>query len=698
MKNLFYLLALTIVILSCQSEKKINTVKEFTKADSLENQLIDETRLTPELLWKFGRLGEYRVSPDGKQVVFTITRYSIINNKGYTDIYSINVDGGEMKRLTNFAGAEYNVRWNADGSKLGFLSAENGSMQIWEMNNDGSNQVQISSFSEGINSFEYSPDGKRVLYCMNVKLDKSPQDIHSDLPLTNVHIAEDLMYRHWNAWHDYNYSHVFVADIIDGKISNGVDIMENEPYDSPLAPYYDSEEISWSNCGNFIAYTCKKLKGKDYAVSTNSDIYIYDVNNKVTKNISEGMPGYDRYPVFSPNGKYLSWQSMATPGYESDKDRLFIFDIETGEKHYLTENFDQNAGHCVWTEDSENIYFISGVNATYQVYLINIQTRNIKQITKGMHNYQSVALAGEKLIGAKMSMSMATELFVLDREQGEERQLTFVNKNIYDKVEMGKPVERWVKTTDNKNMLVWVILPPGFDSTKQYPALLYCQGGPQSAVSQFWSYRWNFQIMAAHDYVIIAPNRRGVPTFGQEWNLQISGDYPGQNMKDYLSAVDAISKEPWIDEKRLGAVGASYGGFSVFWLAGNHNKRFKAFISHCGMFNLESQYAETEELFFVNFDLGGPFWDKTNATAQRSYNNSPHKFVQNWDTPIMVIAGEHDYRIPYTQSLQAYNSAQLLGIPSKLLIFHNETHFVLKPQNSILWQREFFAWLDKWLK
>lgn len=263
---------------------------------------------------------------------------------------------------------------------------------------------------------------------------------------------------------------------------------------------------------------------------------------------------------------------------------------------------------------------------------------------------------------------------------------------------MGTPVERWIKTTDGKEMLVWEIRPPDFDSTKLYPAFLYCQGGPQSTVSQFWSYRWNFQIMVANGYIVIAPNRRGVPSFGQDWNRQISGDYGGQNMKDYLAATDAIAKYPWVDETRLGAVGASYGGFSVFWLAGNHNKRFKAFISHCGMFNLESQYAETEEVFFTNFDLGGPYWDKKNTVAQRSYANSPHKFVQNWDTPIMIISGGYDFRIPYTESLQAYNTAKLLGIPSKLLIFPEETHFVLKPQNSILWQREFFGWLDKWLK
>ena len=410
------------------------------------------------------------------------------------------------------------------------------------------------------------------------------------------------------------------------------------------------------------------------------------------------MPGYDKYPVFSPDGKKIAFQSMETPGYEADKDRLLVYDMVTGNKEYLTENFDQNVSNLCWSDEGDIIYFISGIKATYQIYQLELKTGQIKQITEGVHNYNSFSLAGNSIIGEKMSMSMATEIFRVNKETGSEQQLTFTNRNIYDNIKMGKVEEEWIQTTDGKDMLVWVIYPPGFDPEKKYPALLYCQGGPQSAVSQFFSYRWNFQIMAANDYIIVAPNRRGLPTFGTEWNEQISGDYGGQNMKDYLSAIDKLKEEPFIDKNRLGAVGASYGGFSVFWLAGNHDKRFKAFISHCGIYNFESMYAATEETFFVHHDMGGSYWDKSNSVAQKSYATSPHKFIQNWDTPIMIITGANDFRIPYTESLQAFNAAQLRGVPSKLLFFPEETHFVLKPQNSILWQREFFGWLDKYLK
>jgi dipeptidyl aminopeptidase/acylaminoacyl peptidase len=486
-----------------------------------------------------------------------------------------------------------------------------------------------------------------------------------------------------------------VSELKNGSYETGTDILGKEAFDAPLAPYFDAAEIAWSPDGNFIAYTSKKLKGKEATISTNSDIYLYSLTEGSVVNISEENPGYDRNPVFSPDGKKIAYTSMATPGYESDKDRLFVYDISTKTRTDLTQNLDQSASNMVWSKDGSMIYFISGIQATYQLYSANASTGEIKKITDGWHNYTSLNLAGNELVGAKMSMSMASEIFRVNPETGVEAQITFTNKNIYDNIQMGKVTQRWVKTTDNKQMLVWVVLPPGFDSTKRYPALLYCQGGPQSAVSQFFSYRWNLQLMAANDYIIIAPNRRGLPTFGSEWNLQISGDYGGQNIRDYLSATDALKTEPYVDETRLGAVGASYGGYSVLFLAGNHQKRFKAFISHCGIFNFESQYAATEESFFANFDLKGPYWE---TPRPKSYDFSPHKFVQNWDTPIMLITGEKDFRIPYTESLQAFNAAQLRGIPSKLLIFPDENHWVVKPQNSILWQREFFGWLDQWLK
>jgi dipeptidyl aminopeptidase/acylaminoacyl peptidase len=434
------------------------------------------------------------------------------------------------------------------------------------------------------------------------------------------------------------------------------------------------------------------------AVSTNSDIYLYHIEDNLTENITEGMMGYDQHPVFSPDGKRIAWLSMETPGYESDLSRLFTIDLETGQRKYVTKGFDQNADNVAWSSCGSSLIFISGINATQQIYRVSLESSEIKKITDGWHNYTWFAPAKGTLVAQKMTMSMATEFFTINSETGEEKQLTHINKHIYDNIKMGEVTQRWIKTTDGKQMLVWVILPPNFDETKQYPTLLYCQGGPQSTVSQFFSYRWNIQMMVANGYVVVAPNRRGVPSFGQEWNAQISGDYSGQNIQDYLSAIDNVKQESWVDETRLGAVGASYGGYSVFYLAGMHQNRFKAFISHNGMFNFESFYASTEETFFPNHDFGGPYWDKDNKIAQRTYANSPHKLVQKWDTPIMVIVGENDFRIAYSEGLQAFNAAQLLGVPSRLLVFPDETHFVTKPQNAVVWQREFFGWLDKWLK
>jgi dipeptidyl aminopeptidase/acylaminoacyl peptidase len=701
-KNWLYLLIILVIFVSCgpKAEKK-----SFDPGYFPENQLTEEEIqngiLTPEILWKFGRVSDPQVSPDGKLIAYNVTKYNIEENRGYTHIFVVPVEGGESLRITGGEYSCFNPRWIDEGKTIAFLSSETDTVQVWKINADGSGKTKISDLPMSVNAFKISPTGDMMLFLSDVKLDDTPQDIYTDLPKSNVVMADDLMYRHWNSWTDYMYSHIFVADFNGESVSNPIDIMENEKFDSPLSPYFDDGEISWSNDGTMIAYTCKKLNGKEYALSTNSDIYLYSLEDKQTRNITEGMLGYDKYPVFSPDSKKVSWISMETPGYEADKERLFVMDIESGSKEYLTVDFDYNVAGVVWPEiegSDNSIFFISCINATHQIFSIDIKTHEVRQLTEGQHDFTGFDYNKGSFIAQKMSMSMATELFEVGMD-GTERQITFTNQHIYDKIEFGKVVEKWVTTTDNKQMLVWVILPPRFDFEKKYPAILYCQGGPQSAVSQFFSYRWNFQMMAANGYIVIAPNRRGLPGFGTEWNEQISGDYGGQNMKDYLSAVNAFKDEPFIDADKIGAVGASYGGFSVFWLAGhNEDKIFKAFIAHCGMFNLESQYAATEEMFFVNYDLGGAYWERNNKTAQKSFENSPHNFVQKWNTPILIISGGNDFRIPYTESLQAFNAAQLLGVESKLLIFPEETHFVLKPQNSILWQREFKAWLDKYLK
>jgi dipeptidyl aminopeptidase/acylaminoacyl peptidase len=458
------------------------------------------------------------------------------------------------------------------------------------------------------------------------------------------------------------------------------------------------EQIAMSPDGKLVAFTCKKLKGKEESISTNSDIYIYNLETEATTNISQGMNGYDMDPVFSSDGKKMVWSSMATAGFESDKKRMMLYDFASKKAEDLSKDFDQSSSNFRFNStEPDYIYFISGINATYQIFKINIKTRKVTQVTTGIHDYTEFCVNGNSIVGAKMSMSMPTEIFLVNQisRGNSEQQLTFTNKEQLKNIQMGRVEEKWITTTDKKKMLVWVIYPPYFDKNKKYPALLYCQGGPQSAVSQFFSYRWNFQMMAANDYIVVAPNRRGLPSFGQEWNDQISQDYGGQNMKDYLSAIDSVAKEPNVDATRLGAVGASYGAFSVYWLAGNHTKRFKAFIAHCGMFNLESWYGETEEFWFANHDLGGAYWNKPQP---KSYDFSPHKFVGNWDTPILVIHGANDFRIPATEGMQAFGAAQLKGIPSRFLYFPKETHFVTKPQNSVLWQRVFFEWLDKYLK
>lgn len=651
--------------------------------------------MIPEDMWKMGRISEIQLSPDNAAVLYGVTFYDLSTNKSNRDLYLTYIDSDKTVKLTNTPSSEYNAVFHPTKSEIYYLAVADDAMQIFSMNYDGGNIRQISYIEGGINAFKFAPDGIHLVYTQDVKLDKSPTDVYPDLQMTNVRIIDDLMYRHWDTWHDYAYSHPFVTTLINDKIAVGVDVLAGMKYDTPMNPWGGMEQINWSPDGTKLAYTCKKLVGREYAVSTNSDIYIYDVASGKTSNISEFNLGYDHDPVFSPSGRYLAWKSMETPGFEADKERIMLYNFENEKVSYLTENFDQSCNNYQWNAKEDRLYFLSGHNATKQIYYINPKTKDITQITKGQHDYVEYVLGDGFIIGAKQSMSMPTAIYKVNITSGAETVLSHVNDELLSSIEMGNVEERWIKTVDGKDMLVWVIYPPFFDASQKYPAILYCEGGPQSALSQFWSYRWNFQMMAANGYVVIAPNRHGVTTFGQEWTDQISGDYGGLNQQDYLQAVDVISKEPFIDADRMGAVGASYGGYSVYWLAGHHENRFKAFIAHCGIFDFYSMYGSTEEVFFTNHDYEGPYWQKPEP---KSYKYSPHLYVQNWNTPILIIVGEHDYRIPYTQSLEAFNCAQLLGVPSKLLFFNNETHFVVLPQNAVLWQREFKSWLDTYLK
>ena len=658
---------------------------------------VTDGRMTPEALWAFGRIGGVSVSPDAKKLVYTVGYYSVPQDKGNREVFVMNADGSENTQITKTPFSEGNTVWFKNGTKIAFLSSESGSSQVWEMNPDGTGRKQLSNYDGNIEGFAFSPDEKKILFISQVKTVPSTKDKYPDLDKTTGLVITDLMYKHWDEWVT-TAPHPFVADFDGEKISNPVDIMEGEPFESPMKPFGGIEQLAWNTTSDKVAYTSRKKVGKEYSLSTNSDVYEYDLKTKETRNLSEGIMGYDTNPQYSPDGKSIAWQSMEHDGYESDQNRLMVMDLESGKKTFVSKDFDSNVDAFCWSNDSKTIYFTGVWHAKTQIYAADVANCTVKQITEGQHDYSGVSLLGnDKLLALRHSMSAADEIFTVSLD-GEQTQISFENKHIYDKLEMGKVEERWITTTDGKKMLTWVIYPPHFDASKKYPAVLFCQGGPQSPVSQFWSYRWNFQIMAAHDYIVIAPNRRGLPGFGKEWNEAISGDYGGQCMKDYLTAVDEISKEPFIDKDRLGCVGASFGGFSVYWLAGHHDKRFKAFIAHDGIFNMEMQYLETEEMWFANWDMGGAYWDKSNATAQRTFANSPHRFVDKWDTPILCIHGEKDYRILANQGMAAFNAAVLRGVPAELLIYPDENHWVLKPQNSILWQRTFFEWLDKWLK
>jgi dipeptidyl aminopeptidase/acylaminoacyl peptidase len=655
-------------------------------------------RMSVEILQLFGQVSGTAVSPDGKTVLYGVTYTDIALNRRNRELFTVAVDGSNKQQITFSPQSEGDVQWIKDGRKIAFLY----NSQIWEMNPDGTARTQLSNYEKGIRGFKFSPDGKKVLFISPVKSFETSTDRYSDLPLSTGRIIDDLMYKHWDEWVE-TIPHPFLADFDGRTLSNIIDTMEGEPYEAPMRPFGGIEEFDWSPDSKTVAYTSRKKTGRAYTLSTNSDIYFYNTETGKTTNITEENKGYDINPSFSPDGKFVAWLSMERDGYESDKNRLLIQNLETGKKTYLTAQFDYNVNDFCWNASSSSIYIVSCVKGTTQIFEVQVTGINgnepvrITPITQGQHDYTSVAIADGCLIGLRRSMSAPPEVYAVGLD-GKETNISQENTDILNQITMGKVEERWIKTTDGKDMLTWIVYPPHFDATKKYPALLYCQGGPQNTISQFWSLRWNPQLMAAHDYIIALPNRRGVPGFGQEWNEQISGDYGGQNMKDYLSAIDAMAKEPFIDETRLGCTGASYGGFSVFWLAGNHNKRFKAFWAHAGIFNFEAQYLETEEMWFANWDLGGAFWDQSNKVAQNSYANSPHKFVEKWDTPIAVSHGELDYRILASQGMMAFNAAQLRGIPSRMLIYPNENHWILQPQNSILFQREFFRWFDQWLK
>ncbi|MBO5732494.1 MAG: S9 family peptidase [Alistipes sp.] len=703
MKKILFLMTFSALLaLGACSEQGGNAPKPLVIDNSLTQAEKDAGILTPEVMWKMARIGAQTLSPDASKLLYTVTEYNMAENRGLTTLWIKDMATGEEKALTDNRSSNSAPQW-IDANTIAFISNRTGSAQVWAMDANGENVRQLTAFEKDVEGFGIA--GDKAFYVQRVKVAPlKGSDKYADMQHSKVRIYDDLMVRHWDYWDDGSYLHIFAADYANDKISEGVDIIGAESaWDAPLAPYFDTAEIRLSPDGSMLAYTCKPLKGTEYALSTDSDVFLYDFATGTTRNLSkeaataeEKFVGYDKYPVFSPDGRKVAFRSQRRPGNEADQQRLWVFDLDTNKADYITRNHDLCATEVVWA-DNETIYFIVPWRGTHQVARIDLKG-NLEFITDGDHDINTFTMVDGRIVANMNTISKAVELYDVNIETGALTQLTDVNREVYDNIKFGEVQKRWIKTTDGKEMLTWVILPPNFDPAKKYPTLLYCQGGPQSTVSQFWSYRWNFQLMAAQGYVIVAPNRRGCPSFGQEWTDQISGDYSGQNIRDYLAAIDEVSKEPWVDTDHRACVGASYGGYSTYYLAGVHEGRFKAFIAHCGIFNFESMYGHTEELFFVTNDYGGAYWEKDNATAMRSYANSPHKLVGNWDSPIMIITGEKDYRIPYSQSLEAFTAARVQGIDARLVSFENEAHQVFQPQNSVVWNREFFSWLDKYLK
>ncbi len=718
------------------SAATINAQQEMARPILKSNVKLASDRMSPEALWAMGRIGGYASSPDGKQIVYNVAYYSVKENKSHHVLYIMNADGSGQKLLTSSAKSETDAAWIEGGKRIAFITGG----QIWSMLPDGTDRQQMTNDPTGIDAFKFSPDGKHVVLVKQIPFHESIKENPEDLPKATGHLVTDLNYRHWDEYVE-TIPHPFLADVTNGKITEGIDIMKDEPFECPVKPFGGIEQIDWSPDSKCIAYTSRKKVGVEYMISTDTDIYLYNIGTRVTTNLckTEGYvepkidatktmknqsvnapenmknnPGYDQNPQFSPDGKYIAWLSMARNGYESDRQRLCVYDFETGSKKYMTESFDSNVDEFCWSDTKDAmIYFIGVWHATENLYSVNWKGE-IKQLSDDWADFGSIQMMnnGKQILAERHSYTAPADLYVITPGKAKKsdnmfamvstkvEQITHENEHILSQLGKPKVQQRWVNTTDGKQMLYWVILPPNFDENKKYPTLLFCEGGPQSPVSQFWSYRWNFMIMASQGYVVVAPNRHGLPGFGSEWCEQISGDWTGQCMDDYLTAIDdAANNLPFVDKDRLGAVGASFGGFSVYYLAGHHDKRFKCFIAHDGAFNLESMYTDTEEAWFSNWEYDDAYWNKDQtANAKKTYDNSPHKFVDKWDTPILCIHGEKDYRINYNQGMGAFNAARLRGIPAELLIFPDENHWVLKPQNGILWQRTFFNWLDRWLK
>ncbi|MEN9400740.1 MAG: hypothetical protein RL632_1843 [Bacteroidota bacterium] len=656
---------------------------------------IAQSTLSPEILWSMRRVSGGTVSPDGKLLLYSQRTFNMDENKGNTDLYVIDLKTGVSKQVTNTPVSEMEAQWGKNNI-IWFMSNGDDGLQIRKINADGTNIRTVSRFkSIELEGFRLSPDETYAITIEAIEVRGDVTSKYSDLPKANARIENDLMYRHWDHYDDYKRRHLFLHQIMQENglpvmYQKAIDIQRDEVFDGVLPPFGGTDQFCFSADSKKVIYTSKKLQGKEFATSTNSDLYEYTISTQTTINLTESNKGYDNNPAYSSLGD-LAWLSMARNGFEADKNNLMVRKAD-GSVANLTSNMDITVGSFCWHPLGKMIYFIAPIKGTEHIFEVEVATSKIRQVTTGQYDYVSLSVVGDFIYAGRQSMVAPTDLYAVSiKAKDKVTQLTKSNEDILSTIVMPKVQEKWVETTDGKQMLVWMVLPPNFDPSKKYPTLLYCQGGPQSQVSQFFSYRWNLALMASQGYVVVAPNRRGLPGFGQEWNDAISKDWGGQAMRDYLSAIDAATKESYVDKDRLGAVGASYGGYSVYMLAGIHQNRFKTFVAHCGLFNLESWYGTTEELFFANWDQGGPYWLPENKANYEK--NSPHKYVANWNTPMLVIHGGMDFRVPESEGIQAFQAAQLKGIKSRYLSFPTEGHWVQSPQNGLLWQREFFEWL-----
>ena len=652
-----------------------------------------QDRMTPELLWSLKRVSAEGIHPNGRTLYYSARTYDVKTEKSTAKKYALDLISGEKKEVadTKSIFQRDEKHWYATDDKA-----------IYQSQDNGRNWRSLYQPGQAAENIRISPDGKYVAYSKEVMITPMMgKDIYPELPKNTAQIYTDLNYRHWDTWEEGKYSHVFIAPVKGGKET---DLMQGEPYDAPQKPFGGAEDFVWSPDSKGLVYVSKKKTGKEYAISTNTDIYHYDLQTGQTVNLTANMMGYDTNPSFSPDGQWIAWTSMGRDGFEADKNDIFVMDLKnrTALKMNLTGRWDGTVNNFTWSKDGRKIYFNAAWQGTQQLFEVNFpgytkMLPTVRKITDGTFDINGiVGEAGDDLVVSRSDMNHASEMYAVDLSSGAMRQLTHENDNTYNKIKLSRTELRKIKTSDNRQMGVWIIYPPDFDPAKKYPTLLYCQGGPQSALTQFYSFRWNFQLMAANGYIIVAPNRRGMPGWGVKWNEDISKDWGGQPMRDYLSAIDAMSQEPFVDVSRLGCVGASYGGYSVFMLAGMHGNRFKSFIAHDGLYDLKSWYGTTEELWFANWDLGGPYWQKPQLTSYAK--SDPSNFVDKWNTPIMIIQGGIDFRVPIEQGLEAFQAAQLRGIKSKLLYFPNENHWILHPQNAIVWQKEFYKWLDETLK